>query len=528
MTTSQSGHLDGSVGPAAQPASSTATRAGNETRAHVRGSSLLLMGRGLSLLANFAVQVVIVRYLAKTEYGAFAYALSIATLAAGLTTAGLDRAVPRFLPIYDEARDDSRLVGTIAVAVTTILGLGLALVLAVIGLQGWLTGAGVGDSQAIALLVILIALAPLQALDDLQTGLLAVISTPKAIFVRRYILTPGLRVLVVALLAATGGTAAFLAFGYVAAAALGVVIYGFVVWRILRDRGYIRRALAGGVRFPVRDVFSFALPLLSTDLLYLAIGASDVIVLGYAHGATAVADLRAVQPLAMLNQVVLSSFTLLYMPLAARLFARDDRAGAQEAYWQTAVWIATLSFPIFAVTFSLAGPLTILLFGPAYASSGVILAILAVGYYANAALGFNGLTLKIHGRIRLAVGIDLGAMVLNVVAILLLVPPFGAVGAAVGTATTLVVHNVLKQAALRRATGIALFDGRSALLYGALALTAAALGVIAVVVRPPLVIGGILVGVASLIVLAIGRERLDIAAIFPEIRSIPILRRLAG
>jgi len=72
-------------------------------RSQLRGSSLLLIGRGVSLLATIVIQVSIVRYLTKAEYGAFAYALSIATLLAGLTTAGLDRAVPRFVPIYDES-----------------------------------------------------------------------------------------------------------------------------------------------------------------------------------------------------------------------------------------------------------------------------------------------------------------------------------------------------------------------------------------------------------------------------------------
>jgi hypothetical protein len=50
----------------------------------IRGSSLLLIGRTLSMAVNFAVQVLIVRYLSKTDYGAFAYALSIVARSRGL------------------------------------------------------------------------------------------------------------------------------------------------------------------------------------------------------------------------------------------------------------------------------------------------------------------------------------------------------------------------------------------------------------------------------------------------------------
>src|SRR5438445_8609821 len=49
-------------------------------RRHVRGSSLLLAGRALQLASNLAVQLLIVRYLSKTGYGEFAYALAIVTL----------------------------------------------------------------------------------------------------------------------------------------------------------------------------------------------------------------------------------------------------------------------------------------------------------------------------------------------------------------------------------------------------------------------------------------------------------------
>ena len=44
---------------------------------HIRGSTLLLAGRGIGIALNFAVQVLIVRHLAKADYGAFAYAMSL-------------------------------------------------------------------------------------------------------------------------------------------------------------------------------------------------------------------------------------------------------------------------------------------------------------------------------------------------------------------------------------------------------------------------------------------------------------------
>jgi O-antigen/teichoic acid export membrane protein len=83
------------------------------TRKQIRGSSLLLLGRFLSLGINFGIQVLIVRYLSKADYGAFAYALSIVSLGASIVTFGLDRSITRFIPIYEEDGEYDKLWGTI-------------------------------------------------------------------------------------------------------------------------------------------------------------------------------------------------------------------------------------------------------------------------------------------------------------------------------------------------------------------------------------------------------------------------------
>src|SRR3989337_1005401 len=110
------------------------------TRRQIRGSSLLLIGQFISKGINFAVQVLIVRYLTKSDYGAFAYALSIVAVGETIATFGLDRAITRFVPIYHEQRDYNKMVGTIFMVLGTMLSLGIALVLVFYALQGVIAG----------------------------------------------------------------------------------------------------------------------------------------------------------------------------------------------------------------------------------------------------------------------------------------------------------------------------------------------------------------------------------------------------
>src|SRR3954452_24736732 len=123
--------------PAAGPAKAAARSGGEATRRQIRGSSLLLAGRMLSLVVNFATQVLIVRYLSKTDFAAFAYGLSIVTLGESVAVLGLDKAVSRFLPIYEERRQYDKLFGTLLMVAGSVLSVGLAFVLLAFGLHGF-------------------------------------------------------------------------------------------------------------------------------------------------------------------------------------------------------------------------------------------------------------------------------------------------------------------------------------------------------------------------------------------------------
>ncbi len=82
------------------------------------------------------------------------------------------------------------------------------------------------DPKALSLMLVLIFLAPVQAIDQLFEGLFAVFSSTKAIFFRKYILAPGLKLAVVGLLMLGQSDIYFLAGGYLAAGAFGAVLYG--------------------------------------------------------------------------------------------------------------------------------------------------------------------------------------------------------------------------------------------------------------------------------------------------------------
>ncbi len=526
--------------PKAEPAQlDTKSRAKHSsTNRQIRGSSLMLVGRALSMAVTFGIQVLIVHHLTKANYGAFAYALSFVTLGQTLATFGLDRAITRFVPIYHEREEYNKMFGTMLMVIGTVVSLGILIVLMAYSFQGsisqWLLSEQESNKQLVlSLLLVLIGMAPMEALDDLIEGLTAIFASPRSIFFRKYILAPGLKLTVVLLLLASGSDVFFLAGGYLFASALGVTIYITVLVRVLRQQNFFQYFDFKSLTFPAREIFAFTIPLLTSDLVFVLMSSSDAVLLEHFRNTSEVAAFRVVQPAAVLNQFVLQSFTLLFTPIASRLYARNDREGINNLYWQTAIWISVLSFPIFALTFSLGQPLTVLLYGQRYQDSGVILSLLAFGYYFNAALGFNGLTLKVYGKLRYIVTINLLAAVINVAINLVLIPRYGALGAACGTCGTMIIHNILKQAGLRFGTGINLFAWKYFRVYAGIA--AGAVGLLALQwilpndyswKQPFIYIGFLSAGLVAFMVIALNRKSLAIEQTFPELLKIPLMRKL--
>jgi O-antigen/teichoic acid export membrane protein len=512
------------TGLAANAATAEAAAIADEAR-HFRGSTLLAMGRFVGLALDFVTQVLIVRALARTDYGAFAFALSVSSLAATVGLVGLDKTISRFVPIYEQTGDQRRLAGSLVVAVSTVAFLGAAMLLAMIGLSSTVGAELVENELARRLLLILFLLAPISALDSLLLSCFAIFGSARSIALRRHIVAPLLQLGAVAIVLIADQPPEALAIGYVVAGALGVGLFAVRLLGLLRRHGILDRIRRRDVILPVGALFRFSLPLLSSDVVFLLRTSAVVILLQYLATSSDVAAYGAVLPLAKQNLLVYQSFSFLFVPAAARLFARHESERLHDLYWRTSAWIAVATFPAFALTLSLAEPLTTLLFGPRYADAGAVLGVLAVGHYINAALGFNALTLRVQGAVRHIVAVDVVSAIVNIAASVILIGRLGALGAALATTVTLILQNVLYQAGLVRGP-IGWPEQGTLWVYVQLGLVAAVLLALQSILDLPFILGLLLAGAASLLVILLNRATLRLDVYFPELRKVPVLSRL--
>jgi O-antigen/teichoic acid export membrane protein len=496
-------------------------------RDQVRGSALLVLGRVVALVLGMATQVLIVRALTKTDFGAFAYALALAGAARVLLSLGQGRLLSRFMATYEEERDYPRMFGAMFLAVGTIAATSVVFVGGLFLFSDALIGSAMhGDDTAVKLVLILAFLSPMEALDQVFVSLFAVFSKPTAIFFRKHLLAPGLRLVVVLLLVLTGASVTFLAVGYVLAGLAGLVLYVCLLTGELRKRGLLKELKPRQIIIPFRAVFEFSIPLITGELALLTMTVGGVVILGIFHSAEEVANFRAVFSSARLNTAITASFATLFLPVIARFFARGDIDGLRRSYWHTAAFVAVFTFPIFTLTGPLAPATTVTLFGERYAGSATVLSILAVGYYVNVMLGFNAYALQVCGRIRYLVGVNAFMALLNIGLCFALAPEFGAVGVATANCVALVVQNLLNQWALRGSLRTGFIDRSCRACYLWIILGAAALWAFQIAMTPGILLSVAAGAVVSLAVLAGSQPALQLAETFPELRRVPLLGKL--
>lgn len=493
----------------------------DETKTHIRGSSLLLGGQCLSLTINFAAQVLVVRYFSTGDYGALSFGLGIVSLFQIVAALGLNEAIARFVPIYHQNREYEKLLGTILLATGAVILAGVSIILAVYGpLSNFLTH----EKLATRLLSILIFLVPVEAADTLLDALFASFAGTKDIFFRKYMLGPGLKFAVVLFLIWKHSTITFLAYGYLLASAAGELTYIWMLLRLLKDQGLLHRLRSLQIKFPTSEIMSFVLPGLSSTLATASIASINIFLLGHMRSMPEVAFYRAVIPAAQLNGLVMASFSILYIPSAARLFAKADFGGFNKLYWQTAAWMSVVSFPIFAVTFSLSRPVTVLLFGVRYERSGAILALLSLGSYFNTALGFNLQTLKVLGRFRYIIAMSVLGVLIDVLVSIYLIPRYGATGAGIATALALVAYNLLLQIGLLPTPNFKALDRHYFSVYLMIATGASGLLLFQSFASLPLYLALPVAACVSLLVLAVAKKKLNILETFPELLGLPFSR----
>ena len=235
--------------------------------------------------------------------------------------------------------------------------------------------------------------------------------------------------------------------------AAGALAFAIGLWLLCRQAPS-RSALGTAPRYQTRTWLASTLPLAFTAGMQIINRQTDILMLGAFAPTETVGIYRVAVQGATLVAFGLQAVNMVVAPHFARLYRQGDLKGLQRLVTQSARGIVMLTLPVATVFIVFGEPILRLVFGNEYTPAATPLAILAIGQFASAFFGSVAFLLNMTGHeTDTARGVALAAIT-NIVLNLVLIPTLGANGAAIGTAASLALWNILLAISVTRRIGI--------------------------------------------------------------------------
>jgi len=392
---------------------------------------------------SYGANILLSRLLGLSAYGQYAIALSWVLVLTLPAKAGFDNSTLRYATLYIERGDQPALRGFIRFAVATVLGASLAMGALIIA-----GGHLVPKADFDVLLWAGLLVAPL-ALLALFSALMRASGRILASQGYDQMLRPALLAGLAAALAWTGtqmtSSSALMVTALAAAGAL-------VALMIQATRVFA--GTEGTISYSEwRSWAAVSVPMLLMSVVQELMNHLEVILLGMLGNQAQAGLFAASWRLASFVPFVFIGLSTVAGPLIVSAYNR----GAREELVRISALISRIGLAFAVVTaalLSLLGGWLLGLFGPEFVTARQVLLVLLLGGVANAFTGVVGQLMILTEHERQALVIFAGALLLSIVLNLTLIPSFGAVGAAIASASATTVWNLAMLIYVRRKVGI--------------------------------------------------------------------------
>jgi O-antigen/teichoic acid export membrane protein len=436
-------------------------------RQFVRGSALNLVGNVTFAVCGFLLAFVVARALGPQGTGSFFIVVSFAMILVSVLKLGADTGIMRMVAWYRSRGNPASIRPTYRIAVIPVgvaaLVVGSVVVVFAQPLSRIL-GADSDSSPMSDYLRVMAASIPLLTLHLVLAGGSRGFGSTLPANTLEKAGRPILQVLGVATVLWLTTSPTALAVAWAAPSAL---MLGFsVAW----TRRLIRRAEACTPAHedspkPAlgRDFWAFSLPRSGATLFDVALVRLDVILLGALAGAAEAGIYIVASRMIMLGGLLFGALAMAAAPIYSEQIARSDWANAARLYRATTALSMALSWPILLLLLTVSPPL-LAIFGEQFVTGELALQILAAAMLLQAGTGTSTSLLLMSGYSRLNLYNSLAALLLNIVLNVLLIPPFGMVGAASAWAAAIAVKHCAPLAQMHSRTGLHPFDRRYAVV----------------------------------------------------------------
>ena len=405
----------------------------------ISGSSWALLGKIISSASTLVVNILLARLLSTEDMGSFFLVFSIVSTFTVIAQWGLGRGLVKLIASELAGGNAGRARNAITSSFVIVVSMSLVLSMLVYSPSGeWflnkLSGADILSSITglIGLWILVLSLQGIvsesfRGFHDIRTATIfgGMLTAVIAMLFYLYVwLQSGQLDL--------AGAVQLMVF----ATATGLIVGGtFLVNKV--------RKYEPGSNTELSNVFRFGLPLMLTNISLFATLEFHIWILAYYQPETEVALYGASLRLVLLLAMPLTIINAVIPPMIADMYSLKQYGRVQNLLQKSATIISVPAFFIFVLIVFYGEDILGLVYGDAYKQAYIPFSILAIGQLVNVLTGSPGILLTMSGHERVVMKTAMGASVLGVIASLIGVQIYGAIGAALGYSIGVIVNNVV-------------------------------------------------------------------------------------
>jgi O-antigen/teichoic acid export membrane protein len=422
-----------------------------------RGAGVSSLGQGIGRALNFATQVALARLLGPAQLGLYVLGVTTVFIANVLAQFGMDSGVVRYVAHHRAQGDDSRVKGTILLALSVSVAFSAALAALMFAGAGFLANSVYDKPSMEAVFRVFSVSLPLFTLMNMAVYTLTCFRTSGGAFKYgtsvRQIIQPAANLVLILVFYLLGAKTLGAAVAYILSMAVGSFFGLYYLRRVFP--GLFARATPA--KYEPRALFGVSGPMIVATFTSYINPWVAVTVLGIFSSAEAVGIYNAAARTASLSTLVLFAFTGIFSPMIASFHSRGSMEYLGRLYKDVSRWTFTGSLAVFLLTVLLAKDV-MAVFGKAFIPGWTALVLIAAAYLFSSSVGHTGRLLAMTGNQRIVMFSTVGSTLFGVAANLALTPLYGFMGAATATATAVVLSNAITLVAVRRVHGFWPYD----------------------------------------------------------------------
>ncbi|MCL1049568.1 flippase [Shewanella abyssi] len=395
-------------------------------------AGVMLISRGLAMVTG----VIFARYLGPEQFGLYSFTLAIIAMATLPVIAGLPNLLVREIAHFHLEEKWALLAGVINWSRVYVLVLSLIIMMCMyLGLYFDFFKVAVSDLLWVAILLI-----PLKGVLTQQGAVLNGFRQPILAQLPVQIFAPALTLVILCFYIFYGVE---LTGSKLINISILASLFAFFVSAILLNNTIKSNAHKCAPEYTIKKWYASLLPF--TIMTFIATLNTELasVLLGWLVDNESVAYFKVAMQAVALIALGLHSVNAVIMPNIARLYKKGDLQETQALLTKSVRLSSLVSLPIifFLIIF---GEFAIsLLFGKDYLAAYPILVILCFGQLVNVLMGSVGLVLNMTGNEKSTLKSLFITLLLNLILLAVLIPMYGAIGAAIAVSLSLVCWNVL-------------------------------------------------------------------------------------